>query len=132
MNWFLDGWDYQLALGGWVSGIYGSSCGSAMGDWSGLSNPPTDIFAAQWNGVNSVWNLSCISNTWWTYDQRHHQFRGGHAECYGNCSAPNYPDRLNIDSDCANGVVINTTLGATDSDSGQSEGSYDSTEDASC
>lgn len=96
---FIDGWVYRIrSYWGEKAGVYGSACGSAVSDWASIANPPDSVWIAAWNGVKSVWNLPCVSNTLWANHQRLHQWRGGHNETWGGVT-------LNIDSDCADGLV---------------------------
>jgi Domain of unknown function (DUF1906) len=96
---FVTGWVTRLHnYWGEKAGVYGSACASAVDDWAYTGNPPDDVWAADWNGDPDVWGLGCIPNGHWVYQQRIHQWRGGHKETWNGTT-------LNIDSDCTDGWV---------------------------
>ena len=94
---FMQGWVDQLAVApAQVSGVYGSACGTYLSDFATIARPPHFINGADWDGDHSTWHISCVSNSYWTQNQRFKQFQGGHNETWGGV-------QLNIDSNCANG-----------------------------
>lgn len=123
VNAFLSGWNFQIGRGFWgyLPDNYGSSCGSNIQSWAHLSTNPSAVWIADYNGVDSVWNKSCLDNVSWSSDQRHAQYAGTHYQTYNNIT-------LSIDSDCANGPVTPSPIFGAESDA---EGN-DPIEDASC
>jgi hypothetical protein len=104
---FMNGWTYQLHQLGNLSGVYGSSCGSHLSSFFGLSNPPDVIWPAAWyhssgsgyyNPSATVWDVPCISNSSYDNHERIRQYEGGHNESWGGVS-------LGIDSNVLDGVV---------------------------
>jgi hypothetical protein len=94
---FMQGWVDQLAVApAQVSGVYGSACGTYLSDYAALARPPRFINGADWDLDHSTWHISCVSNSYWTQNQRFKQYQGGHNETWGGAT-------LNIDSNCANG-----------------------------
>jgi hypothetical protein len=94
---FMQGWVDQLAVApAQVSGVYGSACASYLSDLAVIARPPHFINGADWDGDPSTWHISCISNSYWVYNQRFKQYRGDHNETWGGVT-------INIDSNCANG-----------------------------
>ncbi len=97
-NSFVNGWSYSLqVLSGQKAGVYGSPCNAI--DWPFISNIPWVVWLADWNLDPDVWGLACLADGYWVYNQRLHQYRGGHAETWGSYT-------LNVDNDCANGLVV--------------------------
>ena len=101
---FINGWVERLEELGNQSGVYGSACGSAVDDFSNISNVPDQIWPAHWiyNSYNigaSIWNVACINNGKWVNSQRIRQYAGGHNESWGNVT-------LNIDSNVIDGKVV--------------------------
>ena len=94
---FVDGWTSELHTLGFHAGVYGSPIDANV-DWHGLDHNPDAVWLASWNGVASVWGISPLSDTLWKYNQRIHQYRGGHNETWGGIT-------LNIDSDIEDAPV---------------------------
>jgi len=100
---FISGWTAQLHARGNQSGVYGSSCASAISDFASISNVPDAIWPAHWiyssyNSNATVWNVACLSDGIWGNHQRIRQYAGGHNETWGGIT-------LNIDCDVIDGVV---------------------------
>lgn len=94
---FVDGWTTEMHTLGFRAGVYGSPIDANV-DWHGLDHNPDAVWLASWNGVASVWGISPLSDNLWKYDQRIHQYRGGHNETWGGIT-------LNIDSDIEDAPV---------------------------
>lgn len=102
---FVDGWVYRLhSYYGWNAGMYGSSCTSYPTDWATIGSPPDTVWIANYNGDPDVWGLSCLPDGYWAYDQRLHQWQGGHNETWGGFT-------LNMDNNCEKGPVSPHTTG---------------------
>jgi hypothetical protein len=103
---FISGWSGQLRARNNQAGVYGSACSSALSDFAGVSNVPDVVWIAAWmvpyqyRSDATVWNVSCLSNTLWTNQQRLRQYAGGHNETWGEVT-------INIDSDVIDGPVAN-------------------------
>lgn len=100
---FINGWTTRLAERGQRSGVYGSGCSTAMSDFASISKPPDDVWLAHWiystyTSTASVFGVSCVSDGYWSGQQRIRQYTGGHNETYGGIT-------FNIDSDASNGQV---------------------------
>jgi hypothetical protein len=96
---FVSGWVGRLRhYWGEASGMYGATCGSAVNDWASIPNIPDDVWLAYWNNDPDVWGLKCVPDGNWVFNQRIHQYRGGHNETWGGIT-------LGIDNDCASGPV---------------------------
>jgi hypothetical protein len=124
---FVSGWITQLHAQAIFAGVYGSSCSSYPTDWLGLTVGPDSVWLADYNLVASVWGLSCVPNSDWSDDYRHHQYRAGHSETWGGST-------INpVDDDCAAGYVDKDVPDGTvyDPDTGVTEGNA-STDEPSC
>lgn len=100
---FVNGWTERLHELGNQSGVYGGSCSSYARDWVTLDNPPDNVWLAYWteeeyDPYQTVWNLPCFSNDYYTNHQRIKQYTGGHDESWGG-------KQLQIDSDVADAQV---------------------------
>ncbi len=85
-----------------------------------------EVWIADYNGNDSVWNEQPVANQYWSYDQRYSQYNGSHFETYGGVT-------LNIDNDCANGPVSSLFPITSDADSsGLDGGANDPLEDPAC
>jgi hypothetical protein len=99
---FVYGWTVRLHELGYESGFY-SSGSSGIADMvhaaqNGYMQPgPDDLWFAHWNGVASAYDNQYVPNSMWN-GRRHHQYRGGHVETWGNVS-------INIDSNASDGLV---------------------------
>ena len=73
VNSYVNGYSSVTSSSG---GVYGSSSGSGVSDWWTIAHPPWGVWMA-WTGgtVNSVWNITSVSNTKWVPDRRIHQYR---------------------------------------------------------
>ena len=100
---FVAGWDYELGVKGFTSGVYGSSCGSSLPSFASLRYAPTDINGADWDGDPNTNVMSCVASSSWGNGHRLKQYEGGHNETWGG-----YTD--NIDSDCAYGAIDDITI----------------------
>jgi len=106
---FINGWTAQIKATSNLSGVYGSACGSRMSNFFGLPNPPQLLWLAAWYHAQgsgfydpsaSVWNVSCISNSYYVNHQRIRQYEGTHNEKWGNIT-------FTMDSNVADGVIAN-------------------------
>lgn len=97
---YVNEWVRQLRVDGYKTGVYGSSCGSAASDWTTLANIPDDVMLGDWNGNAGVYGVSCVSDGYWIYHQRHHQYAGNVRETYDGGKT-----YYTIDRDCAEGLV---------------------------
>lgn len=121
---YLSGWDYELHVGGWNAGIYGSGCSTIKGliDYLGSIYLPDYIWPG---GSNSDWNVPCVGNQYWVFDQRSVQY-------YTNWSfGMQYHGYVPVDSDCVlSGVNDGLTASVWDTDGyndgGSAEGSSQS------
>jgi hypothetical protein len=96
---FITGWTTQLHIApAQQSGVYGSGCGSGVGQFATLNPPPDFIDGADWDGASSTASISCVADGNWIFNQRHKQYRGGHNETYNGVTVA-------VDSDCSNGPV---------------------------
>ena len=103
---FVPAWVAELHARGYPAGVYGSSS-STMRDVQALASAgtgPDDVWIANWNGNESVFGDSNLSDTLWPNHQRIHQYRGGHKETFGGVT-------LTIDSDYVDAAVV-TPAGA--------------------
>jgi|GEM_PF-3257347 len=92
--------DQTIAQSGYVPGIYGSSCSSALSSFAHGYYVPSFMWAAWGNrGQPTVWGYLCLSDGLWTNNQRHGQYRGTHQ------MGPFNGQYLNADSDCAGGPI---------------------------
>ena len=126
VNSYVNGWDFQMKQNySSLAGAYGSSCDSFVADWASLANVPNDVFPAAWNGVQSVWNLGCLSNPYWVGDRRIHQYYGNVNRTYGGIT-------LQIDASCGLGHVGAGAVGLDETDPAGTNESNGPTEDPSC
>lgn len=95
---FINGWDWEVRHKGYVPGVYGSTCGSALDSFSTLRYVPEAIDGAYWNGNANAWDLPCVSINHWVDHQRIKQYVGGTNVSFGGYA-------LNVDLDCANGPI---------------------------
>ena len=109
---FLQGWSDELHSGGYLAGLYGS-----LGDWwttSGgaqdfiqLSGQIDDVWISDGNSNNdSVWNLGSLPNSYWSNNQRIHQYILGEAsETWGGVTLGPPPNQ-GIDRDVEDAPVF--------------------------
>jgi Rv2525c-like, glycoside hydrolase-like domain len=100
---FVNAWVSQMHVKGNLAGVYGSPS-NANSDWLGLAHVPDDVWIADWNGQDTVWNLSPLSNSVWANHQRIHQYVGGHNETYGGVT-------FNMDTNDLDGAVTPSSPG---------------------
>jgi len=99
VEWFITGWTTQLHIApAQQSGVYGSGCGSGLGNFATLNPPPDFIDGADWDGSSSTANISCVASGNWINHQRFKQYLGGHNETYNGLT-------VSVDDDCSNGPV---------------------------
>lgn len=106
---FMSGWTARLHEVGSESGVYGSGCSSALGDFANIDNVPGAAWPADWiyntyNPDATVWGVSCLSDGLWANHQRIRQYTGGHNETWGGVT-------LNIDCNAIDGIVANPSNG---------------------
>jgi hypothetical protein len=104
---FVDGWTERVKARGYVSGVYGTAT-NAQTDWRpGLfANTPDAAWVASWYCTGStcgynpttVFGIRPLSDSYWTDNQRIHQYWGGHNETWGGVT-------FNVDANYANGPV---------------------------
>ncbi len=96
---FVTAWVTELRAQGYVAGVYGSAA-STIRDIAQLgSSIPDAAWIANWNGVESVFGDSHVSDSLWANHQRIHQYKGGHKETWGGVA-------INIDSNYVDGPVL--------------------------
>ncbi len=103
MKVFMDAWAGELALKGIRSGVYGSSCASALTDFASNPHVPDAIWPAQWNFSTynpnaSAFGITCLSDALWSSHQRIHQYAGGHDETWGGIT-------INVDDNVLDGIL---------------------------
>lgn len=104
---YVNGWTQRLHELGNRAGSYGSACASYVTDWAAVANIVDDIWPAAWyqpytyQPGATVWNVPCVADSMWFYNQRIRQYTGGHYETWDGVT-------INIDSDIANGHVAGT------------------------
>ena len=91
---------------GALGGGYGSPCNSYITDWYNYNaTPPDDVWIAHWllpaqyRPDASVWNVACMSNTYWPNHQRIRQYAGDHTETWGGVA-------FTIDSNVVDGETV--------------------------
>jgi hypothetical protein len=109
---FIQGWADELHSSGYLAGLYGS-----LGDWwtaSGgaqdfiqLSGEIDDVWISDGNSNNdSVWNLGSLPNSYWSNNQRIHQYILGEAsETWGGVTLGPPPNQ-GIDRDVEDAPVF--------------------------
>jgi Rv2525c-like, glycoside hydrolase-like domain len=95
---FIQGWTDQLHVPtAQRSGVYGSTCGSAVAGYAA-----DFIYGAQWDDNPNTGDMSsCVPDDWWTAHQRHKQYAGNVLETWNGVT-------LNLDRDCSDGPVYPT------------------------
>jgi len=130
---FIDGWVAQLHIASFSAAVYENGCCYPI-DLITL-HVPDAMWFADWGPPlnNSVWNIAGVPNGYWIFDQRYHQYRGGHYETAGN---PGAQQTLWIDSTCSNffvgGSSATTDTSWSDSDPPGTDEGQGPTEDPSC
>lgn len=97
---FVKGWADGLRESGYIPGVYGSGCGSGMIDFPSIID---NAWLAHWiystyNPFANVWNVACVSDSFWFNHQRIRQYTGSHRETYGGVT-------LEIDCDVSDGSL---------------------------
>lgn len=100
---FISGWTARLHGYGSLSGVYGSSCSSAISDFAYIENVPDAVWPAHWiysyyDPNATVWGVACLSDGLWANHERIRQYAGGHYETWGGIT-------FNIDCNVVDGVV---------------------------
>jgi hypothetical protein len=99
---FINGWVQRMHARGNLAGVYGSP-GNAQDDWASIANPPDAVWIAKWDGRETVFGLTPLSDALWSNDQRIHQYAGGHNETFGGIT-------FNIDNDISDGPLAVGTM----------------------
>jgi Domain of unknown function (DUF1906) len=98
---FLAGWTQGLHAAGYLSGVYSSADSGIVdlaSEYTNASYPsPNDIWIADWTG-DPVLTDPALPDSDWPYNQRLHQYYGGHNETWGGYT-------INIDNDVIGGDV---------------------------
>ena len=95
---FLRGWTTSLHQGpDQRSGVYGSSCGSALDDYYGISPNPDFIWGANFGTTSHTSSLSCVASNHWG-DRRHKQYEGDVQRTENGIT-------LDVDVDCSAGPL---------------------------
>ena len=101
---FLDAWDRQLQVDGYVSGVY-SSAASGITDLQTTSTigghplaEPQAIWIALWDKETNLTGAPYVTSAVWPTSARSKQYVGPHVVTVGRIS-------LDIDSDLVNGPV---------------------------
>ena len=100
---FLSAWTTQLHAEGYLSGVYGSADSTIrdLVNAVGTGYPaPDDIWVARWNGLQTT-SDPAVPSSYWSGQQRIHQYSGDHYETYGGVS-------LQIDGDYVDGATADT------------------------
>lgn len=105
---FVSGWVAELHARNRLAGLYGSSCGSAMDAYHGLTNSPDDVWLADFNQNASVFAVSCVPDGDW-HEHRLHQYRDMTRISAGGTA-------MTVDRNCARGDVA-TSWGFNNVDS---------------
>lgn len=96
---YIGGFDHQLRYHSpYFGGLYGSSCASHLRHFWEMTDMPTNIAPADWNGDPSVYDLACLRNANWNNHRRIHQWLGDVGRSWGGVYA-------GVDLDCADGSV---------------------------
>ena len=99
---FVGGWVSALQAAGWKAGTYGSCVN--VGDFAAASPPPNALWFAHWDGVPGPTDPTCPATQAWSNDRLIKQWRGPNNETWNGAT-------LNVDSDCADGIVAPTAHG---------------------
>jgi Domain of unknown function (DUF1906)/Repeat of unknown function (DUF346) len=99
---FIGGWTSALHAAGWKAGMYGSCVN--VGDFAVASPRPDALWFAHWDGQPGPADPSCPATQPWSTDKLIKQWQGGHPETWNGVT-------INVDSDCADGIVAPTAHG---------------------
>lgn len=96
---FINGWDYQLSyVKGYASGVYGSSCGSNMSGYATITYKPGQVHLAAYGTNKTAYSVPCVSNTYWSQNQRVHQWAKNASETWGGV-------QLTINKSCSDSLM---------------------------
>lgn len=100
---FINGWDYQLGhVREYPCGVYGSSCASNMSGYATITYKPDQVDLANWDSSNkTAYNVRCVSNVYWSQNQRIHQWAAGVYETWPQAGGVT----LNIDKNCTDSLM---------------------------
>ncbi len=104
---FLSAWTSQLHADGYASGVYSSGASGItdLVDQQGTGYlEPDDIWIADWNNEQTT-DDPYVPSSYWSGQQRLHQYKGAHDETYGGV-------KINIDSDYLDGATADTSSGS--------------------
>lgn len=105
---YIAQWIKKLHNDGWQTGAYGSACISYVSEWSAFVPAPDDVFMREVYtnptvANTDVFNRSCVSNSYWASNQRHHQYYVTYtAKAYGSYTL------RSRDENCSQGLVAAT------------------------
>ncbi len=99
---FIGGWVSALHAAGWKAGMYGSCVN--VGDFAAAAPPPDALWFAHWDGKPGPTDPTCPATEPWANGRLIKQWQGGHAETVLGVT-------LNVDNDCAEGIVAPTAHG---------------------
>jgi hypothetical protein len=99
---FIGGWTSALHSSGWKAGMYGSCVN--VGDFAAASPRPDALWFAHWDGQPGPADPTCPATQPWSTDRLLKQWQGGHNETWNGAT-------LNVDSNCADGIVAPTAHG---------------------
>jgi hypothetical protein len=99
---FIDGWTSGLHAAGWKSGMYGSCVN--VGDFAASTPQPDGLWFAHWDGIPGPTDPTCPATQPWATDRIIKQWQSPHNETWGSVT-------LNVDGDCADGIVAPTAHG---------------------
>ena len=106
---FMNGWTERLHELDNRSGAYGSACSSYPTRWIAQDNPPDNLWLAYWtrdeyDPDQTVYGMSCFSDSLYTNHQRIKQYAGGHYETWGGKT-------IEIDCDVTDAEVAMPVMG---------------------
>jgi hypothetical protein len=99
---FIGGWTSALHGAGWKAGMYGSCVN--VGDFAAAAPQPDALWFAHWDGQPGPADPNCPATQPWSTDRLIKQWQGGHPETWNGVT-------LEVDSDCADGIVAPTAHG---------------------
>ena len=110
---FISGWD--SGLGGYISGLYGSTCGSQLSAFSGISPVPAVIAPADnLDDPTGVYGLQCLSDGLWNSNQRIHQLANtGGGGYQPQTFSYNGSTAITVDEDCIDGWIVANSPGVS-------------------
>lgn len=103
---FLSAWTSELTASGYISGVYSSATSGITDMVDALGTPfvePNDIWIADWNNEETASDPYVPASDWY-YNQRLHQYRGGHIDDYGGV-------KLDVDTDYLDGATATAGSG---------------------